>query len=102
MVLIWRLWQSKSMAKYDTLTAWLEAKGSVRIRAPFSALDEILDGGLPASAREYEVWWMGEAVVSPTHVQKQGWEAAGYTVESVNLEVGVVTFYRLSTTPVEP
>jgi len=38
---------------------------------------------------------MGEAEVSPTHVQKQSREAAGYTVESIDLRVGVVTFQRL-------
>ena len=83
------------MAKYDALTTWLEGQSSTRIRTPFSALDEILHNGLPASAREYEVWWMGEAAGSPTHVQKLSWEAAGYTVESVDLRVEVVTFCRL-------
>ncbi len=83
------------MAKYDVLTTWLERNGSARIRTPFAALDEILDGGLPASAREYEVWWMGSSAASPSHVEKQAWEAAGYTVESVDLQVEVVTFCRL-------
>ncbi len=82
------------MAKYDVLTSWLEAKGSARIRAPFSALDEILDGGLPASAREHQAWWQGTAE-GGQHVQKFAWEAAGYTVEDVDLRVGVVTFCRL-------
>lgn len=82
------------MAKYDSLATWLEKQGSARIRAPFSALDEILDGGLPASARQYEAWWSGTAE-GGRHVQKKAWEAAGYTVESVDLRVEVVTFCRL-------
>ena len=82
------------MAKYDIMTTWLKSNGSARIRAPFTALDEILSGGLPKSARTNEAWWLGEAAASPSHVQKKGWEAAGYKVESVHIEVGVVTFSR--------
>ncbi|MFT5685897.1 MAG: hypothetical protein ACI8RZ_006852 [Myxococcota bacterium] len=38
---------------------------------------------------------MGSSAASPAHVEKQAWEGAGYTVESVDLQVEVVTSCRL-------
>ena len=82
------------MPKYEPLTLWLQKNNSARIRAPLAALDELVDGGLPASARTHTAWWMGAAFPSQ-HVQKHAWEAAGYTVESVDIGSEVVTFRRL-------
>ena len=61
----------------------------------FAQIDQLVatKGGLPRSAYEYQAWWSNERQPR-THVQKQAWMAAGYRIESVDFETGVVTFTR--------
>ena len=83
------------MGKYDPLQSWLTEQTASRVRCAFTHIDGLV-GGLPTSAHQQAVWWPGSAASSPHHVQKKAWEAAGYTVESVNQAAGVVTFCRLA------
>ena len=62
--------------------------------ATFSSLDDII-GGLPPSSRKYTSNWYGSTAAAPTHVWKQAWEDAGFTVDSVDLSEGTVSFRRL-------
>ncbi|MBX3386177.1 MAG: hypothetical protein KF768_06380 [Phycisphaeraceae bacterium] len=81
------------MAKYAPLRAMLgtrAAKGETRVTLSFAEIEEVLGEPLPRSAREYQAWWSNEA--RPQPVQKHSWTDAGYRVEHVDLQAGVVSF----------
>lgn len=79
------------MSKYDAIGRWLAAQDKTRVRCAFEQLDALVDG-LPASARQYTVWWQGSSAASPAHVQKRAWEGYGFTVDSLDLPNEVVVF----------
>jgi hypothetical protein len=79
------------MAKYDALGKWLLRAGDGAVEMSFGALDRLLPGGLPASARTHRAWWANEAA-GGRHVQAQGWLAVGRQVEWVDLNAQVVRF----------
>lgn len=81
------------MAKYDPLRAMLgtrAAKGETRVTLSFAEIEEVLGEPLPRSAREYQAWWANEA--EGMHVQSHAWMGAGYRVEHVDVQAGVVRF----------
>lgn len=80
------------MPKYDALRETLLADGRPVIVLGFDELDDLLSGGLPASARAHRAWWANE--VDGPHVQARSWAAAGYAVDAVELPTGPVTFRR--------
>ena len=80
--------------KYEPLRQWLSERQDQRVIATFSSLDDII-GGLPPSSRKYTSNWYGSAAAAPTHVWKQAWEDAGFTVDSVDLLEEIVSFRRL-------
>jgi len=50
---------------------------------------------IPAYMKKHPAGWYGTAEGSPTHKQKQAWEDHGYTVETVDIPKGEVTFIKL-------
>lgn len=63
------------MSKYDAMTNFLRhQRGSAEY--PIKQLAEIVPGGLPRSAYEYEAWWSNN---DPSHHHCQSWAAAGLT-----------------------
>ncbi len=78
------------MSKYDGLRDALRTDGRAGVPMTFSQIAEVV-GDLPRSARIHAAWWYGTAAGS-RHVQKRAWEAAGYTVETVDRDAGTVTF----------
>jgi hypothetical protein len=63
------------VSKYDALTRFLRhQKGPVKY--PLSRLNEIVPGGLPPSAFQYEAWWNND---DPSHSHCRSWAAAGFT-----------------------
>ena len=82
------------MAKYDPLRKHLQHASASRVTMSFTQIDRLVatKGGLPRSAYEYQAWWTNEK--NPHQPQKQAWMAAGYRIESVNLETGVAIFSK--------
>ena len=75
------------MSKYDALTQFLRhQKGPIEY--PLSRLNEIVPGGLPASAFQYEAWWSNG---DPSHPHCRSWAAAGFSAHP-NLARQVVRF----------
>ncbi len=81
------------MAKYDPLQHELRRRNQPRITMTFTEISQIIPGGLPRSAYEYQAWWSDEQ--SPkAHVQKVAWLQAGYRVDRYDLNTQTVTFMR--------
>jgi hypothetical protein len=79
------------MAKYDALRRFLAARTEAVVRVSFDELDAIV-GGLPRSARTYREWWDNGSTA--VHPQARAWVGAGFMVEAVDIELGVVRFAR--------
>lgn len=83
------------MAKYDALRAYLESlpSGQKRVTLGFGRIEQLLDEPLPPSAVKYEAWWKGSRTWRD-QVQVQAWQAAGWTVDELDLFLRTVTFRR--------
>ncbi len=81
------------MPKYEPLGEFLrrQADEKYTIHMSFRRLEEIIGEPLPASARRRE-WWGNET--AGTHVQAHAWLNAGWSLDKVDLDRGVVTFRR--------
>jgi hypothetical protein len=75
------------MSKYDTLTRFLKHQAGTA-EYPIDQLNELVPGGLPASARKYEAWWNNN---DPSHHHCQSWATAGFTAHP-DLRRAVVRF----------
>lgn len=74
---------------YSPLTRELGmAAGDVSLT--FEELEDLLDRGLPASARLHRAWWANDE----SHSHARAWLEAGYRVDSVSLEAERVRFGR--------
>lgn len=80
-------------SKYDALRDRLVDDGGSEVRLSFAALDRLIPGGLPPSARRWRVWWQNDGEGS--HVQARSWLDAGYKVDDVELPHGPVVFRRI-------
>lgn len=79
------------MSRYAQLADFLRRQSGESVALSFTELERLLGSPLPASARRLRVWWSNDA----THAQaKHGWLGAGWRVEDVDLEAGVVRFRR--------
>lgn len=79
------------MAKYDALRRFLAARSEPVVRISFEELDAVV-GGLPRSARTYREWWDNGS--TSVHPQARAWAEAGFAVEVLDLERGLVRFAR--------
>ncbi|MBS7646689.1 MAG: hypothetical protein QW566_00125 [Candidatus Jordarchaeales archaeon] len=80
-------------SRYTQLAEWLEKQKADSVSVSFDELERLLGCPLPGSARKLRVWWSNDA----SHTQaKYGWLGAGWKVEAVNLEAGVVRFRRVA------
>jgi hypothetical protein len=78
------------MLKYEALREYLERLPAGEVTLSFATIDEIVPGGLPASAYLHRGWWANE--VDRDHVQARSWLQAGRTVIEVNLQARSVLF----------
>jgi len=76
--------------KYRPLFDHLAAEKAGTATRSFDALDGLLTGGLPATARQRRSWW----TTSTDRPQTRAWAAAGFAVSDVDLQAGTVTFVR--------
>jgi len=80
------------MAKYDPLRDELRKRGQPRVTMTFAEIDQLVPGGLPNSAYQYQAWWANER--ETRHVQSLAWCEAGYRVDRCDLAARTVTFVR--------
>lgn len=82
-----------SESRYAALATYLRNVPSEtqRIRLTFDAIEQIIGGNLPASARKHRSWWANDTV---SHVQSQQWLEADWRVGAINMTEGAVTFVR--------
>lgn len=79
------------MAKYDALAEVLATTHATSRTFDFDELDDLIPGGLPASARSSRSWWDNSVTIDG---QASAWLGAGWKVESVTLG-DRVTFVQL-------
>ena len=63
-----------------------------KVRLHFKQIEEIIQGSLPPSARQYRNWWANDPV---SHPQSQQWLEAGWKVSGVNIGEQKVVFSRI-------
>lgn len=81
------------MSRYLQLADFLRRQNVEMVLLSFSEVERILGSKLPASAKGLRAWWANDV----THAQaKHGWMKAGYGVEKVDFEAGVVSFRRVA------
>ncbi|HTA70153.1 MAG TPA: hypothetical protein VK776_17820 [Bryobacteraceae bacterium] len=80
------------MGKYYPLERYLFLQQTGTVALTFSRIGEIIHDSLPPAAHAYRAWWANNI---KGHVHAAAWLNAGYKVETVDLERGVVTFAKL-------
>ena len=74
------------MTEYEPLTRYLETRSGDRVALNFVDVESLV-GRLPPSARTHRTWWANDS-----KVQAQAWRAAGWRVDSVQLQAERVVF----------
>lgn len=78
-------------SRYVQLAKYLKGQSADNVALGFGEVERLLGSPLPASARRLRTWWTNDV----THTQaRNGWLAAGWMVEAVDFEAGVVKFRR--------
>jgi DNA-binding transcriptional regulator YiaG len=81
----------KEGSKYYQLYRHLAQSEQTQVVLTFTAIEGLLGGRLPATARTHRAWWSNR---SEGAVQAKAWMAAGYHVESLDLAAETVTFRK--------
>jgi len=78
--------------KYEPLRVYMSnlPETDIAITLDFTEIELILNAGLPESASIYVEWWANESKGS----QATSWLSAGFKVDSVELNRGLVRFIR--------
>jgi hypothetical protein len=84
----------KPDSKYYPLYEFLRRQAQDSLTLTFEAIDHMLAGRLPASAHKSRAFWSNR---SRGALQASSWMDAGFHVQSVDLERGVVIFARPKT-----
>ena len=77
-------------SKYLLLGSELARLGTARAQIPFSEIERIIGGGLPASATKHRAWWSND----PQRSWARSWLDAGWRVARVNMSGQIVSFAR--------
>jgi len=82
--------------KYEPLKRYLQRRGyfTNTLTLKFAQIDGIIADNLPMNAYKTQTWWNN----SPNSSQARAWLEAGWRVEKVNLEKGIVVFQKFKTT----
>lgn len=81
----------KEGSKYYPLHSHLAQSEQTEVLLTFTAIEGLMGGRLPATARTHRAWWSNR---SEGAVQAKAWMAAGYHVESLDLAAETVTFRK--------
>ena len=68
-------------------------RGQDRATMTFGRIEQLLGEPLPPSARTYDDWWRGRARWRKV-LEARPWESVGWTVDDLDLKLGLVTFRR--------
>ena len=91
-----RLRETAERGKYRPLFEHLESgRDGDEWRAEFSEIERVLGFGLPPSARRHRAWWEN----SESHSQARAWLAAGWRVDTVDMDAEIVTLRRSDAAP---
>ncbi|MDY0019900.1 MAG: hypothetical protein RBT47_07860 [Anaerolineae bacterium] len=84
------------MGKYDPLSDFLKAIADhvTEMTLTFEQIERLIEDRLPPSARSYRAWWANPTSIQD-HPYAQAWLAAGWRVETVNLQEGWVRLRRI-------
>ena len=84
----------KMAGKYTPLYNFLKNLDSTRreITLSFGKIEEIINDGLPYSARNHRPWWANEQ--EGNHVHAHAWMNAGWKVDSVDMFREMVRMVR--------
>ena len=77
-------------SKYLLLGSELTRLGTARAQFSFSDIEQIIGGGLPASAAKHRAWWSND----PQRSWARSWLDAGWRVARVNMSEQVVSFAK--------
>ncbi|XGV99366.1 MAG: helix-turn-helix domain-containing protein [Leptolyngbya sp. BL-A-14] len=80
-----------SGSKYQPLLDALRRSDQLKVTLTFSTIEALLGESLPPSARSKRGWWSNR---SKGALQATAWMAAGYLVETIDLEGEQVTFTK--------
>ena len=80
-------------SRYERLRRYLEGVSDVSHPMEFEAVEQLVVGGLPPSARDHRAWWSNSR--SHTHA-KNGWLAAGWRSAGVDMKAKKLIFERVS------
>ena len=85
------------MNKYQPLGEYLAALGASQasVTLTFQEIEKIIGAKLPRSAVAHRAWWANQESGS----RAPHWQRAGFKVNKVNQEQGVLTFRRKATEP---
>jgi len=86
------------MSKYDPLRSHFRRLAGSRWTASFSEIEQIIGSTLPPSARTYHAWWGNSG---PRERQSSAWLDAGWRVEIVYPDRGLVTFCKADASRVQ-
>lgn len=83
-----------SGGRYAALADWLQSQpGRIdQVQLTLNQIEEVINTGLPASARNHRAWWANDSV---GHSHSQLWLDAGWRTTYINLSQGKITFSRI-------
>jgi DNA-binding transcriptional regulator YiaG len=84
----------KEGSKYFPLFELLQKSTEDRLEMTFQEIEAILGRPLPKSARRSNAFWSNR---SKGALQAKAWMSAGYHVQGVDLDSGIVTFHKPDT-----
>ena len=81
-------------SRYALLALWLQQRSlnQEKVSLTFEAIEEIIRGKLPPSARKHRAWWSNHLEYSP---QARQWWDAGWRVSTVNMTQETMDFSRI-------
>jgi hypothetical protein len=79
-------------SRYDGLRQHLAGRTEDVVRLSFPQIEGLIEGRLPASARQYRPWWANER--GGTHVHARAWLDAGRRTANVDLNSEMVDFVK--------
>lgn len=86
--------QMKPGSKYYPLYDHLQRCGKEETALTFADIETMLGSALPVSARQRKNWWSNRDTANA--LQAGAWVSAGYHVDDVDIEQGVVKFRKFS------
>lgn len=82
--------RARRASRYDAIVGLVEDRGEDTIELSFDQIEVAIEAPLPGSARKHRAWWSNSEATS----QARAWLGAGYRVQRVDFEEGLVTLER--------